>query len=331
MMEGLLLFFLAASLVLYVVFGGADFGAGILEIFPSQLRKERQITINRALAPVWEANHVWLIVAVVILFTGFPVAFAAVTTFFHIPLTIMLLGITFRGCAFTFRFYDPFKDDSHRVYTHLFVASSILCPLSMGWILAGMTSGALNTQGSFFDAYVLPWFSAYGFALGLFVMTLFAHLAAVFLIGETQDPSLRRQFSKYVVGTSSAVVISGLLVFAALAASRHTLWAEFFRDVGSLAALLIATALFVPLFWGIRNQRVQLIRVIAAIQIVCVLGGWLWHQYPTILVTDQGAITLYDAMAGEATVRTMVIALCVGSLLIFPGLFYLYKTFKLKT
>ncbi len=329
-MELLLLFFLAASLVLYVVFGGADFGAGILELFPSPLHRERRLTINRALAPVWEANHVWLIVAVVILFTGFPVAFAAITTYFHIPLTIMLIGIIFRGCAFTFRFYDPFKDESHRLYTRLFVASSILCPLSMGWILAGMTSGALNTHGSFFDAYVLPWFSLYGFTLGLFVMTIFAHLAAVFLIGETQVPSLRAHFAKYVRGTSGAVVLSGLLVFIVLALSRHTLWQEFFRDVGSLSAFLIATTLFWPLFWGIRHEKVQLIRVIAAVQIVCVLAGWLWHQYPTILMTDRGAITMYDAMAGGATVRTMVIALCVGSLLIFPGLFYLYKTFKLK-
>lgn len=330
MMEGVLLFFLFASLVLYVVFGGADFGAGILELFPTRLRKERQGVINRALAPVWEANHVWLIVAVVILFTGFPVAFAAISTFFRIPLTIMLLGITFRGCAFTFRFYDPFKDESHRVYTHLFVASSILCPLSMGLILAGMTGGTLKTQGSFTEAYVWPWFTTYGFVLGIFVSTLFAHLAAVFLVGETNDVPLRTQFGRNVRWTSGAVTAGGLLVFAVLGILDHPFGKDFFQDKGSLSALLLATFLFIPLFWGIQRQRVQIIRVLAAMQIVCVLGGWMWHQYPTLLVTDQGPITLYDAMAGEATVRTMVIALCVGSLLIFPGLYYLFKTFKLR-
>ena len=97
-------FFLGVSLLLYSLFAGADFGAGILEWFTGKNhRKEQQELITHAMGPVWEANHVWIILAVVILFNGFPRAYSQLSISFHIPLTIMLMGIILRGCAFTFR------------------------------------------------------------------------------------------------------------------------------------------------------------------------------------------------------------------------------------
>ena len=116
---------LGAAFVLYTILGGADFGAGIIETFAGE-KGER--TISKAIAPVWEANHVWLILAVVILFTAFPAVYASVSLVLHIPLMLVLLGIIFRGTAFTFRHYDVMHDDTHRYYTILFKTSSILTP-----------------------------------------------------------------------------------------------------------------------------------------------------------------------------------------------------------
>ena len=118
---------LALSLNLYAVFGGADYGGGIwaLLAFGSRATRQRD-TIARALAPVWEANHVWLVLAVVILFTGFPFAFAMLGTALHVPLTLLLFGIVLRGTAFVFRAYGRSSGRPDRSWEHLFaMASSI--------------------------------------------------------------------------------------------------------------------------------------------------------------------------------------------------------------
>src|SRR4051812_19542613 len=109
--------FLGLSLVCYCLFGGADFGAGILEIFFLRKgdRHDRRRVIDRALGPVWEANHIWLILMVVILFMGFPKVYARVSVSLHIPLTAMLMGVIARGCSFTFRHYDAVQGRSQKL------------------------------------------------------------------------------------------------------------------------------------------------------------------------------------------------------------------------
>ena len=124
-MLSIIIIILGVSFVLYTILGGADFGAGIIETFAGR-KGER--TISKALAPVWEANHVWLILAVVILFTGFPQVYSSISTALHIPLMLVLLGIIFRGTAFTFRHYDVKQDHTHKYYTLLFKVSSFITP-----------------------------------------------------------------------------------------------------------------------------------------------------------------------------------------------------------
>src|SRR3954453_20663750 len=125
-MLAIIIFILGVSFLLYTLLGGADFGAGIIEIFGG---KREEKTISTAIAPVWEANHVWLILAVVILFTGFPLVYSSLSLVLHIPLMLALLGIIARGTAFTFRHYDVGKESSHRRYSFLFKLSSFLTPM----------------------------------------------------------------------------------------------------------------------------------------------------------------------------------------------------------
>src|SRR5579871_1609836 len=122
--------FLAASLIFYGVLAGADFGVGILEIF---FRDDERL-ISQAMAPVWEANHVWLILALVILFTGFPPAFAQFSIYYHIPLIFLMMAIVMRGCAFTFRHYDVVPDGAQAYYAWVFRASSLLATFVLGLI-----------------------------------------------------------------------------------------------------------------------------------------------------------------------------------------------------
>lgn len=122
--------FLWVSIVLYFILGGADFGAGIVELFTFR-RKDKKITKNlmyESIAPIWEANHMWLIIAIVILFVGFPEIYSFASIYLHIPLVLMLVGIIARGTAFTFRHYDAVKDEWQTVYTQIFYYSSLLTP-----------------------------------------------------------------------------------------------------------------------------------------------------------------------------------------------------------
>jgi cytochrome d ubiquinol oxidase subunit II len=115
--------FLWASILLYVIMGGADFGAGILEFFSTRNSKTKtQKILYEAIGPVWEANHMWLIIAIVILFVGFPSIYTTMSIYMHIPLAIMLIGIIARGTAFTFRHYDAVHDNMQRVYSKIFMS-----------------------------------------------------------------------------------------------------------------------------------------------------------------------------------------------------------------
>src|SRR3954466_6248314 len=98
---------MVVALVIYVLMGGADFGGGVWDLLAAgPRRREQRALIEKALGPIWEANHVWLILVVVLLFAAFPPAFAAISIALHIPLTLFLVGVVFRGSAFTFRSYD---------------------------------------------------------------------------------------------------------------------------------------------------------------------------------------------------------------------------------
>ena len=136
-----------ASLVLYALLGGADYGGGVWDLFAFGPRaRQQRALIAEAISPVWEANHVWLILVIVILFTAFPPAFAAIATALHIPITLLLIGIVLRGTAFTFRTYDVQRDDVQRRWSLLFSISSIITPVLLGITLGAIASGTIRVE-----------------------------------------------------------------------------------------------------------------------------------------------------------------------------------------
>jgi cytochrome d ubiquinol oxidase subunit II len=332
-MIDVLIFFIGASLLLYVVLGGSDYGAGILELLPAGAQRDAQKhVINDAMGPVWEANHMWLILVVVILFVGFPAIFTTLMIALHLPMLALLLGIVVRGTAFTFRHYDPIQAGaSQRTYTWLFGVSSIWTSFWLGVIVASLNRGVITLQPrSFWDGYVRPWWGAYPCAVGLFVICIFAFLASVYLIGETKDAALKRRFTRLGVIFNIAVVAAGALVFAASLGERESLFHQFFRTPATLGVMALASALFVFLWMTVRRQRAIVARVIAAAQVSLILLGWYLLYAPNALITEAGAIDFYDAAAPAPALRQLVIALLVGSVFIFPSLGFLLRIFKLR-
>ncbi len=310
--EHLLGLALAIALILYFVFGGADFGGGMWDLFASGPRKAAQReSISRALAPIWEANHVWLILAVVVLFAGFPRAFQLITTQLHVPLTLFLVGVVFRGSAFVFH---------QRGWARVFGWASLVSPLFLGMSVAAIAGGRIE------ESYFTPWTTPFAIVIGLFAVAQCAFLAAVFLAFETRaDPELSSDFEAraFVSG-----VVVGVLAFVALVLSRWGAPVLFEGLTGDPLAMLmhVMTATMAgSALWFLRGRSYELARVAAAAQVALVLGGWLSSQYPFMVVPS---LTL-QAAAGNASARTAIVwALAAGLPVLGPSLWLLFKVFK---
>ncbi|MFW6290159.1 MAG: cytochrome d ubiquinol oxidase subunit II, partial [Mariniphaga sp.] len=228
---------LSISLLLYVLLGGADFGAGILELFT---RGKAQKVVSDAIAPVWEANHVWLILVIVILFVGFPPVYSTVLTALHLPLLLALIGIIFRGSAFTFRHYDIEDEKPKAVYSAIFRYSSLFTTLFLGVTLGGVILGEITTDytNGFYMVYIHPWFNLFSFSLGIFLIILFAFLANIYTLGELKDEQEIERFARLAKYIIAALVVAGGVVFGAAEINGHPLLQEFLNSPVSIGSVV---------------------------------------------------------------------------------------------
>jgi cytochrome d ubiquinol oxidase subunit II len=334
-MLALVLLFLAVSLLLYVLLAGADFGAGILEIFLGQRRRgDQRALISHAMAPVWEANHVWLILAVVILFMAFPTVYTTLSIYLYIPLVALLMGIVARGTAFTFRHYDTLTTEWHGVYSRVFQVSSLWTSMVLGALAGALALGRIELDSaSTYTTYVAPWLNLFCLAMGVFTSALFALLAAVFLVGEAEDDELRALFRRKARVAELVLVVAGACVFGTAELNGLPLLRTFFGTPASVVAFVLATALLVPFRRALSRAdggRTRA-RVLGATIVTLVMLGWFAVQYPVAVRLARGAITFPEAAAPDATLRALLGALFVGSAVIFPGLGYLFWVFKRGT
>ncbi len=291
-----------AALVLYAVLGGADFGGGVWDLLATGPRAKRQRDlVTHALAPVWEANHVWLILIVVVLFTAFPPAFAALMTVLHAPLMLMLLGIVLRGSAFVFRQYGKSATET---WGRVFAVASTVTP-----VFLGMALGAMSTGGDGWGAFPL--------FVGLFSLALFAMLAAVFLTLETEEPELQGDFRLRALG--AALVSAALALVTAVLAPRP------FVPLPAAAFSLVLGAALLGALW---TRRYRFARPLAVALVALVVCGWGAGQYPYLLVPS---VTLEAAAAPEPTLRLLLPTLAGGAVVLFPSLFWLMRVFKSVT
>ncbi len=309
------------ALTAYVLLGGADFGGGIWDLLADGPRKTRQRElIAHAIGPVWEANHVWLILAMVLLFTCFPRAFARIAIALHVPLTLMLIGIVLRGSAFVFQAYGAGAGEGWR---RVFAIASLVTPVLLGVCVGAVASGAIGAAvgipgETFYALYVAPWLTSFSLAVGLLTLTCFAYLAAVYLTLETRDPELQADFRlRAIVSGVWVLMMAGL----ALALAPH-------RNVVDhrLAVLMGLAAL--SAFWALWQRRYGVARIAAAAAVALILWGWGVAQYPFILPP---ALTIGGAAAPPITLELALIAVGVGAMVLFPSLYYLFKVFKART
>ncbi|WP_295129136.1 cytochrome d ubiquinol oxidase subunit II [uncultured Chitinophaga sp.] len=325
--------FLWASILLYLLLGGADFGAGIIELFTSEKNRSRtRKTMYQAIGPIWEANHMWLIIAIVILFVGFPAIYSTMSVYLHIPLTVMLMGIIARGTAFAFRHHDAVVDDWQTVYNRIFTWSSVVTPLFLGIIAGSAVSGRINpAAGNFLDAYVFSWLDWFTVAVGLFTVAICAFLAAVYLIGETDNEMDRRRFIHKTQSSNIAAVICGALVFTAAHFEGIPLMHWIFGNLVGVFSIIAATLSLVLMWYLLRKGKTKILRLLAGSQVTMILLAVTWHHFPRIvLFTNGGYLSLMEHHGHDKTIASLGWALLLGSIFILPALFYLIYSFQQK-
>jgi len=323
--------YLCLSILLYILLGGADFGAGIIEMFTSSkyIRRTRK-TLYHAIGPIWEANHMWLIIAIVILFVGFPFVYSTLSVHLHIPLLIMLMGIVARGTAFTFRHYDAVHDSMQEVYNRIFVWSSFVTPLFLGIIAGSMLSGRIDTNASSFaGAYIYGWLNGFSVAVGVFTVSLCGFLAAVYLIGEADDENDRLRFIRKARGTNIISMCTGGLVFATAAFEKIPLARWIFGDPVGFIATVLALLSLILMWRSIKQRKKFLPRALAAFQVTMILLAITYAHFPAIVILKDGhGLSLIENTAPSRTMDALANALLIGSVLILPALFYLYYSFQ---
>jgi cytochrome d ubiquinol oxidase subunit II len=329
MTEALLLVMLVAA-TLYAVLAGADFGVGIVE--PLLAPNDRR-AVEAAILPVWEANHVWLVLVVVLAFVGFPGLFVVVSTYLHIPLLGLLLGIVARGSAFTFRHYDPATGGAlHAWYTWMFRFGSLLGPLCLGLVVAACVQGRLDSDASrgAFALFVAPWNTAFCWAAGVFACLLFAFQGAALLAAEQAAGGPLPLLSLARV-LHAAAIASGALVLWCAHAGAVPWFQRLLHEPLGWGSLLLASALIPVIAHAFQRGKPWLLRLAVGAQVACVLLGLFGAEYPILLRLRGGALRVADAVAPPATLHALAWSVGLGLVLIVPALAYLLRVYKVSS
>jgi cytochrome bd ubiquinol oxidase subunit II len=320
------------ALVTYAILGGADFGGGIWDLFATGPRKDEQRdAIAHAMGPVWEANHVWLIFVIVIIFSAFPAAYAALSIALFVPFHLVLLGIILRGAAFVFRAYSPQSaratgsGQAGRRWGAVFGAASVMTPVLLGMSLGAVSSGAIHIEAGnvTFNGVVPAWLEPVSLFMGALALALCAYLAAVFLVNETAG-EMREDFRTRALLAGTAVVGLSAVLLPLVRAQAPHLWAGL---VGGPATPVLVPGIIAALLsgWWLRQRRYRLARVSAVVQIVCLLAGWAIAQSPYIIYPG---LTLLQAAAPQSTLLFILWTTPIGMALLIPSLWYLFRVFK---
>jgi cytochrome bd ubiquinol oxidase subunit II len=327
MLETLIAAVMLASLILYALMGGADYGGGMWDLLASGPRAQRQRhAIVEAIAPIWEANHVWLILVIVLLFTAFPNAFSVIMIALHIPITAMLIGIVLRGSAFVFRKYDSTEDPVQRRWSTIFGIASFFTPFFQGLTLGALTTGDIHFVGDHVTTgFFAGWLTPFALTCGLFALALFAFLAATYMtVDARSQPDLQNDFRLRAIWAETALIPLAIIVFTT---SKHgaplmfhgliNWWAPLLLGWTALSAITATLALW--------SRRFYLARIAAVAQVTFILVGWGLAQFPHLVTPD---VTIQNAVAPESTLRLLLLALGAGAVVLLPSLFYLFQIFK---
>jgi cytochrome d ubiquinol oxidase subunit II len=317
---------LLVALTIYVLTAGADYGGGVWDLFASGPRAylQREL-IERAIGPIWEADHVWLILVIVILFTAFPPAFSAIMIGLHVPLTLMLVGVVMRGSAFSFRSYGGGSDRAERRWGRVFAIASLVTPVLLGVIVGAIATGRVPSHPDQLADFFRPWMTPFDFAVGVFALVLFAYLAACYAPLETEDPQLQDDFRRRALITG---VLAGLVAAIVLLLARSEaplIWEGLTQRAWTWPLMWTNGLAALGALYALWRRSFSLARILAAAHVGLILWGWALAQFPYFVPP---AWTIYNSASPPITMKLLAGALTLGAMILLPSYQYLMHVFK---
>jgi cytochrome d ubiquinol oxidase subunit II len=315
------------ALVIYSLLGGADYGAGFWDLMCSGPRQQHQRDlIARAIQPVWEANHIWLILIVVLMFSGFPAAFSEISLGLAVPLFLILLGIVLRGSSYVFRAYFTGNVRTQLYWGKVFSISSSITPLFLGIVIGAISSDAvLVKNGISENGFLRTWFRPFPLIVGVLSLSLFAYLSACYLTIETDDAALQNDFRNRALFSGFVSLMAAFATYVVAGNAAQEIREGLSRapyvwliEVGGAITALVA-------FQALWTRHYKRARIAAAAQVALIVFGWGVAQYPYIVRPE---LTLYNSAAPANIVSDLVIAVAVGAVVLIPSLILLLLVFK---
>jgi cytochrome d ubiquinol oxidase subunit II len=321
-MTNLIAVVLFVGVLFYAVFGGADFGAGFWDLTAGGAergRRPREL-IDHSLGSVWEANHVWLIYCLVVLWSAFPRAFAAIMTTLYVPLGLAALGIILRGSGFAFR-KVAVRTSEQRLAGAAFAASSVITPFFFGAVAGGIASGRVPAAGG--GDPLRSWLNPTSALGGALAVVVCAYLAAVFLTAEArmrEVADLEAYFRRRALLAAGA---AGILALGGIAILDQDANRLFHRLIGPALPLVIVSALGgAAALVLLRQAAPRIVRVLAVVAVAALVGGWGVAQYPFLLGNH---LRIAQAAAPNATLVALTVVFGAAVLLVVPSLALLYR------
>jgi cytochrome d ubiquinol oxidase subunit II len=316
-----------AALVIYSLLGGADYGAGFWDLMCSGLRQEEQrALIARAIQPVWEANHIWLILVVVLTFSGFPAAFSGICLGLAVPIFLILLGIVLRGSSYVFRAYFTGSVRTQLYWGKVFSISSSITPLFLGIVIGAISSNAvLVHDGVSENGFLRTWFHPFPMIVGVLSVSLFAYLSACYLTIETNDTALQNDFRQRALISGLVSIVSAVITYVIAGDSAKPIRDGLMHvphvwliELGAAIAALVA-------FQALWSRSYLRARIAAAAQVALIVIGWGVAQYPYLVRPE---LTIVNSAAPSNILSDLDIAVAVGAVVLIPSLILLLLVFK---
>jgi cytochrome d ubiquinol oxidase subunit II len=317
------LVFALIGLAFYTVLAGADFGTGFWELTAGKGPQAQAVRehAHAAVAPVWEANHVWLIFVLTVVWTAYPTAFGSIASTLSIPLFIAAVGIIFRGVAYALRAGAAGPRELSTIDT-VFSISSVLTPFALGSAVGGIASGRVpvgNAGGNQFSS----WLNPTSLLVGVLAVTTAAYLAAVFLCADATklgDQRLEERFRRRALG---AGIVAGVIAFAGLGVIAGDADRVFHRlttgaGLAGLVVSLVAGVATLALVW---RRQYELSRYGAAVAVAAIIAGWALAQSPLFLP----GLTIEAAAAPRTSLIALTVAVLGGAVILFPSLALLFR------
>jgi cytochrome bd ubiquinol oxidase subunit II len=315
------LILMLAGLTAYVVLGGADFGAGLWQLTGGGERgRAIREHAHRAMGPVWEANHVWLIFVLVVCWTAYPTAFGSIASTLAVPLFVAGIGIILRGTAYALR-SGTATPREQRIVEVTFAISSILTPFALGAVVGAIASGRVPVGNAAGDL-ATSWLNPTSALVGTLTVATAAYLAAVYLAADAVRAGhgdLARAFRARALVTG---VVAGAIALAGLAVVREDarpIW-DGLTSGGGLAAVIVSGVAGMATAWLVWRRRFEPARYAAAVAVGAVVAGWALAQRPDILP----GLTIDEAAAGRSTLIAILVAAAIGAVVLIPSLALLY-------